>query len=504
MPPNATNAPANCVPNRAKKRVRLKLVAQSSPVNVGGYAVQTENYDGSYFAPVLEVRPGDTLSISLTNALPANEPMVDVPMGAEMDPTPLMNHAMSASQTNLHTHGLIVAPRNSASVAAKPTGNGDNPYLSLDRSCVAGDLQCRTTAQYSIRVPTVLAAGVADEVGGRSHPSGLSWYHPHIHGLAQRQVNGGMTGLISVGDPRESIIGFGGGPNSKIDVRYLGLKDIQLVTDSTPEQASVTAGATGEWQKQFEPGFCGKLTATTPVLPGYCRGADTASGKKSIWLFTVNGQRFPQIDIAGGRGHLWRLANLSATVSYMLQLRNEAGNLIPMKLVALDGVVAGRAQPHAAGAQSSLQIIEKTSILLMPASRIEVIVPNFAAHSDAKTYTLSTRGFNTGAGRDDWFPIDLAVVRLAPTGGAISPAIDSLKAPAITNGQPTLVALAVDPTARRASDITPGTLCAHKLQPNERRFIRLVEDPKNNDNIEALEIGAGMPGKALPRSMGRP
>ncbi len=490
MPPNTANAPVNCVPNRTKKRVRLTLKAQSSPLKIGGYTVETENYNGSYFAPVLEVRPGDTLSISLTNALPNNQSMVDVPMGAEMDPTPLMNHPMSPTQTNLHTHGLIVSARNSASVTAKQVGNGDNPYLTLDNSCLASDPACRTSAQYSIRIPTVLAANVADDVAGRPHPSGLSWYHPHIHGLAQRQVTGGMTGLISVGDPRDSIVGYGGGPNSKIDVRYLGLKDIQIVSDQMPDQASATPSATGEWQKEFDPGFCGDRATATAALPGYCRGADTAAGKKSLWLFTVNGQRFPQIDIAGGRGHLWRLANLSATVSYVLQLRNEAGNLIPMKLVALDGVVAGRAKPHPAGTQSSLQIIEKTSILVMPASRVEVVIPNFAAHSDAKVYTLSTRGFDTGA--DKWLPVDLALVRLAPSVGAISAPIDSLVSPAAVNGQPALSALALDPTARRASDITPGTICGHRLAANERRFIRLVSDPKSNDAIEALEIGAGI------------
>jgi FtsP/CotA-like multicopper oxidase with cupredoxin domain len=255
MPPNAANTAVNCVPNRAKKRVRLTLKAQSSPIKIGDYTVETENYNGSYFAPVLEVRPGDTLSISLTNALPANQATVDVPMGAEMDPTPLMNHPMSPTQTNLHTHGLIVAPRNSASVAAKQIGNGDNPYLVLDNKCLGGNPLCRTSAQYSIRIPTVLAANVADDVAGRPHPSGLSWYHPHIHGLAQRQVSGGMTGLISVGDPRDSIVGYGGGPNSKIDVRYLGLKDIQLLTDQMPEQASAAVGAKGEWQRNLIPDF---------------------------------------------------------------------------------------------------------------------------------------------------------------------------------------------------------------------------------------------------------
>jgi FtsP/CotA-like multicopper oxidase with cupredoxin domain len=226
------------------------------------------------------------------------------------------------------------------------------------------------------------------------------------------------------------------------------------------------------------------------ALAGYCRGPDTAAGKKSVWFFTVNGQRYPQIDIPGGRGHLWRLANLSATVSYVLQLCNEAGNLIPMKLVALDGVVAGRAKLHRAGTQSSLQIIEKTSILVMPASRIEVIIPNFAAHSEAKTYTLSTRGFNTGA--DKWLPVDLAMVRLAPSAGAVAAPIDSLIPPAVVNCQPALTALAMDPTSRRAANITSGTLCGHRLAANERRFIRLVVDPKSNEQIEALEIGAGI------------
>jgi FtsP/CotA-like multicopper oxidase with cupredoxin domain len=31
-----------------------------------------------------------------------------------------------------------------------------------------------------------------------SHPEGLYWYHPHIHGLAHEQVGAGLAGLIYV------------------------------------------------------------------------------------------------------------------------------------------------------------------------------------------------------------------------------------------------------------------------------------------------------------------
>jgi hypothetical protein len=75
--------------------------------------------------------------------------------------------------------------------------------------------------------------------------------------------------------------------------------------------------------------------------------ASTAYG---YWLFTVTGQLDPSLTIAHGRNHLWRVANLSANVSYLLQLCDAAtkpqecgsgSGRHPMTVVSVDGIQAG-------------------------------------------------------------------------------------------------------------------------------------------------------------------
>ncbi|CAN5473368.1 multicopper oxidase domain-containing protein [soil metagenome] len=510
MPPNTANPAKHCIPDRANRRVSLELDANTrSAIVVGGYRVVTDHYNEDYFPPVLEVRPGDTLAIHLRDNLQPSVSEVGVPMGDEASGAIPHLMLMPTGETNLHTHGLVVSPNNAGDapgpISARPTGNGDNAFAVLSNNCGAG-LPCRSDAGYSITIPRSLPNHIAGDDGRRTYPSGLSWYHPHIHGIAQPQVSGGMSGLISIGDPRDAIIGFNGGARNLIDVRYLALRDLQLSTNKLPNAVSGAVGDDATWSRKFDPKFCGERDAATASMKGYCLGPDDAQGYK-VWLFTVNGQRFPRIDIPGGHGHLWRIANLSATVSYVLELRDEAGNLVPMKLVSLDGVVAGRAQPHPAGAASTLQIIERSSFLVMPASRIEILVPNFASHKKAKTYTLATRGFaDASLSPDGWFPVDLAQVRLAPTSGPRS-SPSSLIAPSIVADQPDFAALALPSafrTFKTVNEAHPSSLCGHRLGSSERRLVRLVSDPMNpaDGSVEALELGMGIANNADANAAG--
>ena len=83
--------------------VTLSLAATTSPVYVGGYRLmETDNYNGGYLTPTVELKPGDTFKVRLLNAL--------VPM-ASTDGAPASGHGGSGRETNLHTHGLIVSPK---------------------------------------------------------------------------------------------------------------------------------------------------------------------------------------------------------------------------------------------------------------------------------------------------------------------------------------------------------------------------------------------------------
>ena len=123
-------------------RLEVHLLASQSPVNIGGATVNALTYNGSLPGPTLRVRPGDTVAVSLANRLD--------------DPT------------NLHTHGLHVSPE----------GLSDNVFRRIDSG---------TTAQYRYEIP-------------KDHPPGIFWYHPHHHGMAAKQVFGGLYGAIIVDD----------------------------------------------------------------------------------------------------------------------------------------------------------------------------------------------------------------------------------------------------------------------------------------------------------------
>jgi hypothetical protein len=49
-------------PYRRRSKTKVNLTAKTAPIDVGGYQVVTDNYNGSYLAPVVEALPGDTVA----------------------------------------------------------------------------------------------------------------------------------------------------------------------------------------------------------------------------------------------------------------------------------------------------------------------------------------------------------------------------------------------------------------------------------------------------------
>src|SRR3979490_2222167 len=123
-------------------------------------------------SPTLHANPGDTLNITVTNNTPAS------PLGEFLNPpncgdttveaTPPFNGIASVgSSVNIHYHGTNVTPG----------CHGDNVTRTLINS--------GSTFQYSFRFPV-------------DAPPGLFWYHPHVHGLTERDVLGGASGALVV------------------------------------------------------------------------------------------------------------------------------------------------------------------------------------------------------------------------------------------------------------------------------------------------------------------
>jgi len=119
----------------------------------------------------LALQQGDTLKIRFVNRLP------------KVDPNKL-HHVVDPGEanlflnpTNLHTHGVLTPAR--AATRNDPTF-GDYVFVTIYNSANGIPVPQNThqhgpivmdTVDYKITIPS-------------NHPSGLFWFHPHVHGIA--------------------------------------------------------------------------------------------------------------------------------------------------------------------------------------------------------------------------------------------------------------------------------------------------------------------------------
>jgi FtsP/CotA-like multicopper oxidase with cupredoxin domain len=225
-----------------------------------GREVRVMTYNGQIPGPLLEAHPGDTVRLQLRNAL--------------------------SQPTNLHYHGLHIPP----------TGKVDNIFI---------DIPPGETFTYEFSLP-------------KNHPSGIFYYHPHLHELVATQVFAGLGGIFVVRGELDEI------PEIKAaQEQFLFLKDF----------------AAEGWDGS-EP------------MP---RHMERIQGREGA-ILTVNGQVNPSISLPQ-RGLLrLRIVNASTSRFYRLSLEDH-----PLYLIATDG--GAIAEP-----------IELQELLLSPGERAEVLV----------------------------------------------------------------------------------------------------------------------------------
>jgi FtsP/CotA-like multicopper oxidase with cupredoxin domain len=170
-PGSALPAPADLRSQNGVLEVTLLFKSTVDQQGLTRYCYVT---DTGFESPTLHVNPGDQLIIHFQNALAASPPATPqsaakihghtVSDGPNDD---CAGGAMGVSTTNLHFHGLNVAP----------TCHQDEVITTL--------VQPAESFDYSVQIP-------ADE------PTGLYWYHPHPHGFSGRQVIGGAAGALIV------------------------------------------------------------------------------------------------------------------------------------------------------------------------------------------------------------------------------------------------------------------------------------------------------------------
>jgi len=289
--------------------------------------------DGSE-GPTLHINPGDHLIINVKNDLPTPTSASDMQMTTNAL-TVCGDTTMNDSSVNIHYHGTNTPP----------TCHQDEVIHTL--------INAGETFTYDVAFPS-------DE------PPGLYWYHPHVHGLAERTTQGGATGAIIVD----------------------GIEALQPAVAGLPQRVFVIRD---------------QNVAGNP-MPG---------GPVPSWDLTINYIPIPYpaltpavIDITPNEKQFWRVVNAAADTILDLEVVYD-GKPQPIQLVSLDGVPLGSQDGTAQG-----KLITVTHLRLPTASRMEFIVTGPSA--TVKSAQFMTLKINTGPDGDN--DTQRVIANIAPVG----------------------------------------------------------------------------------------
>jgi FtsP/CotA-like multicopper oxidase with cupredoxin domain len=283
--------------------------------------------------PTLHVKPGDTLNITVTNNTPAS------PLGEMFNPPNCGDTTVEetddnvGSAVNLHYHGTNVTPQ----------CHGDNVTKTIINS--------GSTFQYSFTFPT-------DE------PSGLYWYHPHIHGLAERDLLGGASGALVVD----------GIENTQPAVS--GLRQRVLVIRDLPQLNGLAEG----------PGNCGVDVPFQDINVNYVP-VDSHESHRGNVTFTP-----ATLHMNHGETQFWRVSNSSSDTILDVQVVYD-GVAQTLQVVGIDAVPVNSQDGTQPG-----HLIPVTHFRLPPAARVEFLVQ--APASSVRSAQFITNNINTGPDGD--------------------------------------------------------------------------------------------------------
>lgn len=253
--------------------------------------------------PVLRCKAGDVLYITLNNRLPLNL------SGDSHGP----NGHHQWNTTNLHFHGLHVAPQ----------GPADRPYgrSSAESDNVLLEIPPSQPFEPSISSQYYAVAIPAD------HPAGTFWYHAHKHGAVASQVASGLLGaLIIERDPQ----------------------DVRCNLDSIPEIASMTQEVMVLQQIPYMSNVFNDVGGIEPTSPVIINDMFGPSKWRTMRRYTlVNGLRIPTITVAPGEIRRLRLIHGGQREEMVLRLERSSDTLDSKPLpslyeIAVDGLVSGR------------------------------------------------------------------------------------------------------------------------------------------------------------------
>jgi FtsP/CotA-like multicopper oxidase with cupredoxin domain len=302
-------------------------------------------------SPNLRVNPGDLVVLKLKNDLKNLDAGAPAATSNHTHAMPEKNAdactsgLMAKTSTNLHFHGLTIAPVcHQDDVLKTSIQPGDPPF------------------EYRFRIP-------------ENEPPGLYWYHPHIHGFTKLEVLGGASGALIVEGIERANKAVAGLPE-----RVIVIRDQDLLNPNAPPSKS------------------------EPVVPkmlidrdGDAANNGTGFGKPakdlSINFVPVPYPDYPPavIEMKPEEQQLWRVLNASG-ITY-LNLEVLFGHT-PQKLglVALDGV------PLNQSGMIGDFVDWQTHLAVPPGGRVEFIVKGPPLGTPA---LLVTRTVDTGAGGEN-------------------------------------------------------------------------------------------------------
>lgn len=276
-----------------------------------------------------------------------------------------------AGSTNMHFHGLNVSPK----------GYGDNV-----------DIESRSDFSNQIKIPI-------------SHPSGLSWWHPHFHSSANGQVYGGAFGNLQVGDSLNYIPGF-----ENAQRNFIGLKNFNVTYNQqtarfevrtsqfTPEdtarnivlvngeyQPTRTGYQTGDWYSFAFINYASnsfynvKIVKTKPGIVFNINDASTWGNSVDLYIYGKDGYQSAKIEQA--------YTGINNTILNGLQLEDPVGT-----------VVTDLPSPDL-----------ENNLFLSPARRFETLA-NFQDPGEYKIISEAWTGAGLRAGGWIWPNIELATL----------------------------------------------------------------------------------------------
>ncbi len=162
--PATTIAQTNATATTGRQK-NYELTAQWLKTKLDGTPVKLRAWNGTVPGPMLEARPGDTMNVKIINNLTAYD-------SSDWGGNHNVPHDLNS--TNLHVHGLEVAPH-----LFEPLGTSDPLAKMISIKPEGG------SESYSFVIP-------------KDQPPGLFWYHPHKHGSTAVQAVSGMAGAILI------------------------------------------------------------------------------------------------------------------------------------------------------------------------------------------------------------------------------------------------------------------------------------------------------------------